>query len=356
MCSYHVIRPWESRLFRQCRRAWDLGSRARQDYEPAEPQQVFDLDEAVRDALDVYYFPGMWEWNRAIVRPQAVEGFRKSMRRQRDAFTQHREPTAAQHDEWERQLRLGTDLLERYFSWVQPLDRFTPLQVATQFDVTVPDPQSPDFGLTAADGWGIRYRVRIGMAVIDEHDLHWLVEHRVVDSAWTSLDELLLDEQSLTRCWAWQSEFLAPIEGTIHTELRTGVPDGTVDGTDVQVVDTPGGFVTQQHSASFRRTAIPRSPTELERRGLDIARETREMTDPTLRVYPNPSWPHCSVCAYREPCLAMMQGVDERPILAASYRKRTAEDFEPGRLGSVWGFVPAVHRVAEHRSPGCDRD
>ncbi len=47
------------------------------------------------------------------MRPQAVEGFRKSMRRQRDAFTQHREPTAAQHDEWQRQLRLGTDLLER---------------------------------------------------------------------------------------------------------------------------------------------------------------------------------------------------------------------------------------------------
>ncbi len=61
MCSYHVIRPWESRLFRRCRRAWDLGSRARQYYEPAEPQRVFDLDEAVRDALDVYYFPGMWE-------------------------------------------------------------------------------------------------------------------------------------------------------------------------------------------------------------------------------------------------------------------------------------------------------
>ncbi len=113
---------------------------------------MFDFGEAVRDALDVYYFPGMWEWNRAIVRPQAVEGFRKSMRRQRDAYTQHRELTGAQHDEWEHQLRLGTDLLERYFSWARHLDRFTPLQVSTQFDVTVPDPQSPHFGLTTPDG------------------------------------------------------------------------------------------------------------------------------------------------------------------------------------------------------------
>lgn len=95
------------------------------------------------------------------------------------------------------------------------------------------------------------------MALIDEHDLHWLVEHRVVDSAWTSLDELLLDEQSLTRCWAWQSEFLAPIEGTIHTELRTGVPDETVDGTDVQVIDRRAA---SSPSSAARPSAAPPSP------------------------------------------------------------------------------------------------
>jgi hypothetical protein len=46
---------------------------------------MFDFGEAMHDALDVYYFPGMWEWNRAIVRPLAVAGFEKAMRRQRAA-------------------------------------------------------------------------------------------------------------------------------------------------------------------------------------------------------------------------------------------------------------------------------
>lgn len=83
-----VVRPWERRLFQRCRRAWDLGARGRQGYEPTEPVRVFDFGEAIHDALDVYYFPGMWDWNRAIVRPLAVKGFEKSMRRQRDAYAQ----------------------------------------------------------------------------------------------------------------------------------------------------------------------------------------------------------------------------------------------------------------------------
>jgi hypothetical protein len=48
----------------------------------------------------------------------------------------------------------------------------------------------------------------------------------------------------------------------------------------------------------------------------------------------------------------MTQGIDEHPILEASYRKRVTGDFELGRLGSVWGFVPEIHRVAEYRAPG----
>ncbi|MDT7714805.1 MAG: hypothetical protein QOH09_797, partial [Pseudonocardiales bacterium] len=46
MSVNYVARPWENRLFRQCRRAWDLGARERQDYERIEPAQVFDLGEA----------------------------------------------------------------------------------------------------------------------------------------------------------------------------------------------------------------------------------------------------------------------------------------------------------------------
>jgi hypothetical protein len=349
----YVIRPHESRLFRQCRRAWDLGARERNDYEPTEPAQTFDFGEAIHDALDVYYFPGMWEWNRAIVRPLAVAGFEKSMRRQREAYGRARDLSAEQVGDWEKHLELGAALLERYFEWAPEIDRFTPIQVATQFDVTVPDPANPDSGLVSPDGRGIHLRVKIDLAVIDDHELYWLVEHHIgTDPVCADLARLQLDEQALTRSWAWQLGFLARLEGTMHNELRVSSPD-TAPPSDVAVsaAPGPGGIITQRSTRLFRRTHIPRTELEIERRGVAIAHEIQDMTDPALRIYPNPSWDHCSTCAYRPPCLAINQGVDQKPILEASYQRRVRGDFEPGRLGSVWGFVPEIHRVTEHQPP-----
>jgi hypothetical protein len=165
---------------------------------------------------------------------------------------------------------------------------------------------------------------------------------------------LLLDEQSLSRSWSWELGFLAKIEGTIHNELRKDVADGhdAADAIDVQVMEGPTGLIKQQSNGLFRRTQIPRSESEFERHRTHTALEILDMTDPTVRLYPNPSRENCSSCAYYQPCMAMNYGLDERAILETSYRKRTSEDFEPGRLGSVWGFVPPIVRVAEWGSGG----
>jgi hypothetical protein len=349
----YLARPWESRLLRRCRRAWDLGARERQDYEPIEPAQAFSFSEAIHDALDVYYFPGMWSWNRAIVSPLAIAGFEKSMRRQRTAYSQTRELSAEQVQDWEEHLELGTGILRRYFDWAADLDRFTTIGVRSQFDISLPDPADPDRGLITAEGRPLQYRVRIDLSVIDDHDRYWLVEHRIVTgSQWPELDELRLDEQALTRSWAWQLAFLAKLEGTIYNELRLIEPTAEQSKVKVKAIPGPGGITTQRSTEAFRRTHLPRTELEIARHGTAMALEMQDMTDPSVRIYPNPSWEICSGCAYRPPCLAMTQGGDENEILEMSYRKRVSEDFEPGRLGSVWGFVPDIYRVAEHRAPG----
>jgi hypothetical protein len=278
------------------------------------------------------------------------------MRRQRDAYTQTRELEREQIEDWDRHLELGKGILQRYFEWALDVDRFTPIQVASQFDICLPDPAEPDTGLTTPEGRPLQYRVQIDLVVLDDHELYWLVEHRIViDSQWPDLDKLRLDEQALTRSWAWQLHFLAKLEGTIHNELRLAAP--ATDKAEVQVRALPGagGITTQRGTESFRRTHIPRTELEIDRFGIAVALEMQDMTDLSLRIYPNPSWEHCSRCAYRSPCLAMTQGIDERPILEVSYRKRVGGDFELGRLGSVWGFVPEIYRVAEHQAPGVER-
>jgi hypothetical protein len=346
--NYYTIRPWEREYFTRCRRAWDLSARERQNWEPKQPARVFDFSEAVRDALAVYYFPGMWDWNRLIVRPLATEAFLKSMRKQREGYAAAMGAplSAEQEADWEEHLEAGRSMLAAYYDWAAEVDRFSSVQVETLFDVTVPDPASPTVGLLSAEGRGINYRLRIDLVVVDEHELYWLVDHRVVAGDWLDLDHLMLDEQILTRSWAWELGFLARVTGTIHNELRLPFPgepspaDRAPVSSEVEVVDRGSRLLRQQSDGCFRRTQIPRTRAEIDEAGVRVAAEARDMTGDEVAVYPTPSDELCAACHYRAPCIALMRGEDAGPILEAGYRKRTRPDFEEGRLGSVWGFVP----------------
>jgi len=39
----YIISSADRQLFKRCRRAWDLGSQLRQNYEPLKPATVFDI-------------------------------------------------------------------------------------------------------------------------------------------------------------------------------------------------------------------------------------------------------------------------------------------------------------------------
>ncbi|HET8787702.1 MAG TPA: hypothetical protein VFO47_03020, partial [Actinomycetes bacterium] len=70
--------PADRGAFKRCRRQWDFGARERQNLEPVEAVAGPDLELAVRDALAVYYFPGMWDWQRSVVLPLVVQGLARS--------------------------------------------------------------------------------------------------------------------------------------------------------------------------------------------------------------------------------------------------------------------------------------
>jgi hypothetical protein len=59
----------ERASFLRCRRQWDFQAGMRQNLEPRHRPTAPDLDRAVRDALAVYYFPGMWDWDRRVRLP-----------------------------------------------------------------------------------------------------------------------------------------------------------------------------------------------------------------------------------------------------------------------------------------------
>jgi hypothetical protein len=308
-----------------------------------------DLEQAVKDALAVYYFPGMWDWSRAVVAPLATEGFAKAMRTRRQAYEQ---ATGAllegeEADRWEAASAAGTRMLSAYYGWAPKVDTWSTVQVETLFDVTVPDPARPEHGLLASDGRGVLYRLRIDLVVLDRAGRNWIVEHRLCEDGFAEMDDLLLDDVALTRSWAWEQGFLGKVAGTIHNEIRLPPPGepGPEDsapppGPDVEWIKVGGRHVRRYNGAWFRRTRIRRKREEIDGAGIRVAEQSRLMARADLDCYPNPEWSTCLSCDFREPCLAVMQGADPGPAVAEHYRARARNDFEEGRLGSVWGYVP----------------
>jgi len=287
-----VVTPDDREWFGRCRRAWDLGARARRALVPhaAPPEPDGRLVVALRAALAVHYFPGMWAWDRTIVEPLVHAAYAKAGG-----------PTE------------GRDLLEGFLRWAPTVDRGTPLRVEADIDVHVPDPVLPDTHLATATGDAVRYRDRVDLALVDDDDRYWLGEHRVVRQ-FADDDELQLDERAALACWAWEEiELATTITGVQYTELR---------------IDPP----------AYRRRAVPRSDVEKAGAARRLARVALDMIDPHVRVEPDPSWVHCARCAFRAPCIAMNRGDDADDLLAA-YDVRGPDLLEEGRLGGMsWGM------------------
>jgi hypothetical protein len=370
------LRPSDRLWFKRCRRSWNFSSRLRRNLEPAEPRYTLDLDRALRDGLAVYYFPGMWEWDRKVVLPLAFAAFERAMRRQREDH----ELTAAEEEAWEQGMATGSALLDRYLAWAPAADRFWPVRVETDFDVQIPDPTTADTDLVTLDGHVVRYGGRVDLLVVDEHDAYWVVRHRVVGE-FTEPDLLILDDEAVAACWAWELFYLGMrISGTIHNELRIGgdPPDPAepvrrpraahafararaearrnaeteaervAESERQSSAPVPGhrrmyakaehvsmDVVVEEGGGMFRRTRIPRTRAALDDLGRRLATEALEMLDPEPALYPTPAPEHCGVCDFRCPCLALNEGADADAIVKTNYRVRPPEAPEEGRLGAV---------------------
>jgi hypothetical protein len=304
-----IVTAGDRAWFKRCRRSWDLGATARRHLGPqAPPRPGPDLYRAVREALAVHYFPGMWVWDRSVVAPLVMAALDRSLADQRAAAGDA--PGDDDDGSWPAARASVAAMLERYAAWSADFDDFTPLRVEADVEVNLADPWMDDRDMTTADGDPVRYRDRVHLLVSDEAQQVWIVEHRIVVGGWTDPEQLLLDERATTACWAWERLMLVTVAGVVYNELRL----------DEQAV---------------RRTAVPRSRYELVGAGDRIALEAMDMIDPATRLYPNPTTDGCARCAFRAPCRAMNVGEDVAALLAASYHRLPEDTWEEGRLGGA---------------------
>jgi hypothetical protein len=275
-----VVRPADRALFKGCRRAWDYGARTRQNLEPLDSPAAPNLDEAVHDALAVYYFPGMWDWSPAIVLPIVRQAYEKSMARQRTAAAPPRRASEA----WDLATEVGRELLENYFQWAPAIDRFAPMRIATDVDVHVPDPDQAGTDLVTPDGWPVRLTDRIDLLVIDEYDRYWMIRHHLVSGPHDDLELLSLDEQALGWCWAWELAYPGMrIAGTIYNDLRLGATSAG---------HAPAGSArspVSQHRRMYVQPIGADAPGPVTRTGSTRRKPTASATSGSPA--PAPNWP-----------------------------------------------------------------
>jgi hypothetical protein len=327
--------------FKRCRREWDFSSANRQNLEPTAQHGSIDLERALRDALAVYYFPGMWEWDRAIVRPLVHQALDRSIRGQAEQ--------SADDQSLQELLDRGHALLDAYAAWAPTVDQFTPIRVDTDFEVNIPDPVQPGSNLLTPAGDEVRFGGRVDLLAIDSDDAYWVVQHRLVTDGWADHDILQLDETTIAWAWAWPQFYLGmQISGTVYNEIRADagelstpvpVPEGRPQVGHRRMYARSGTVSGERLHAegtdSFRRTRIRRSEAELAAAGADLAAEVVAATNPDLQIYPSPAPEVCSRCSYRAPCLIVNQGQDPTAELSTSYRQRSLEVVQEGRLGGV---------------------
>jgi hypothetical protein len=342
----------ERASFLRCRRQWDFQAGMRQNLEPRNRPAAPDLDRAIRHALAVYYFPGMWDWDRRVRLPLVGQELDRAL--EGEALDE------------------GQALLDRYVRWAPAVDRFAPVLVETDFEATVLDPDGA--AVVAAAGEPVRYRGRIDLMAVDQHDAYWIVRHRVVDGDWPPTEQFLADDEALAACWAWEQFYLGmAVTGTIYNELQRipgrGRPWHRLRAGRPRVRQhepSGGGRSVPQHrrmyarareparvkpveqrtGPGFRRTWLRRTPDDVAAAGRRLGADVAEMARPDLAVYPEPSDQHCPACPFLGPC---QHGTPLEP----GFRPRPARSPEEGRLGGrSWGRGRGAAPPKFRRDPG----
>jgi hypothetical protein len=301
------------------------------------------------DALAVYYYPGTWDWDHELKQSLVHKAMRRSLV---DA-------------DCVRDLDRATVLIDLYDAWATTVDDFAPVKIAHDVTALVRDPSDPDIGLLTSAAAAVTYVCRVDLLAVNANDEYWVVRHLIVEG-WRSVDEMVLDEEAIAACWAWEQDYMGmEIAGTVHNEVRLGGPQDRRDGepeatgkaeTVAQHEASGGGRSIPQHvrtsarasrpagdrveqvtAGLLRRTRIRRSRSEIAAAGNLIATEAIEMTAAPL-VYPSPG-PHCVACLFKAPCLRMFEGADPRPQLSLGFRRHSGEAGHKPRLGqATWGF------------------
>lgn len=262
----HEIHTSERRSFRACRRRWDW--LFRQSYYPKVTAKPLEFGVAYHKAMETYYNPVTWDWDREVIGKQAILDFIAVCEEQKakalnDSGRTLLDPEV--EEDYAERVELGKGMLDYYFREVAPVQDvgWKPVKVEIAFMVPIPNPEtgeeciickctqcfekwlkhnnvtdghSPLLTRESADYWNediwnlefeglpVVYAGRLDMLAEDIHGQYWIFDWKTARSIATDYEFLYLDDQVGSYPWALR-QLGIPVRGFVYHEQRKGFPE-----------------------------------------------------------------------------------------------------------------------------------
>ncbi len=381
---YHEIHTSERRSFRACRRRWDWLFHQR--YYPLTTAKPLEFGVAYHKAMETYYDPKTWTWDREVVGNLAIQDFNQTCKDQKNAALVAQERLQLDADveaDYQERVELGEGMLLYYFTKVSPqLDvGWKPLHVEIGFAVPIPNPETGDKYIWCKcdecwdkvkakvnipgsasnvirneewQGLPVVYAGRLDMLAEDQNGNYWIFDWKTARNVSTDTEFLYLDDQIGSYVWALR--FLGlNIRGFVYHEQRKGFPQppkqnqarrkgclfSVAKNQDVDYVtylntirehdfdawqegcyDDMLTFLQNDGVVYFARHQIAKSEDEIKSIEYNIGLEALDMLDPKLRIYPSAGRFGCNFCAFRQPCMEKNAGSDYQYALDTLFERR----------------------------------
>jgi hypothetical protein len=223
-------------------------------------------------------------------------------------------------------------------------------QVEVPFEFEIPIKKSV---LDAAEYTKAIYRGVLDRVIIDQDGYLWLVDYKNV-ARFTDYRHLELDSQIGVYLWAASYIYRRPVLGFIYTQLRKAaveppriLKDGSISTAkdqntshalyraalqerygeswpedNMKCLNYLASLEEDEADKFVRRDRITRSTSTMQAEANKIIAEVTDMLNPSLSIYPNPSFMCPMMCSFIEPCLEMDRGENYKSTLDLDYEER----------------------------------
>ncbi|HSW91283.1 MAG TPA: PD-(D/E)XK nuclease family protein [Candidatus Saccharimonadales bacterium] len=327
-----AIHTSDRATFKQCRRKWDWSSPTRRNLRPLGGIS-FPLwfGTGMHKALEEYRHPGLQR--------DPVEAFYTwyydELSRMDTTIVELNSQELLDH------LEMGVSMLTHYRDEVT--DQYEVLYTEQAFAIPL--------GFQV-DGKEVTYCGRMDAIVRDrETGDYGIIDYKTTSNMDDLFSRLDLDEQATSYLYVGTQLVDLPLSFIVYVGLLKGtIREPTITSRGVPSLDrtkeytTPElfmecvvhneleewyansepaqlyyEFLTERKFVEYK--VVRRNATQLQNAFQRIVAEAKEMTDPSLVLYPNPSGNYsCLKCPFRAPCLAMEDGSDYEFMLTNNYR------------------------------------